>query len=156
MHFFDYKTILAVKLSIPASFALISFESFVEKYIWSDWEFIWSFCALIALDTIVGFLKNWKAGTLSSAEFANLFYKVIVYAAVLVTVHNVTHYKTDGEVDGIFGWLDSVFYAAFMVREALSIFENLKYLYPKVVPLWILKRLKSFDETGNINSNNDE
>lgn len=144
----DAKTTLALKISIVLSPLL----PLIEKYIWSDWDFIKFLAVIVLIDTFTGIVKHYKAKTISSNGFGRFFVKVIVYFVFLVVIHNLTHYTTDGEVDGIFGWLDSLGYAAVMCREALSIFENLGTIYPGIIPEWITNRLKAFDKTGNPSS----
>jgi hypothetical protein len=39
-------------------------------------------------------------------------------------------------------------YAALLVRESISIIENIGAIKPDLLPKWILKRLKSFDDKG--------
>lgn len=145
----DAKTSLALKLSLVVSPVF----AFFEKYIWADWDFIKFLAVIVLIDTVTGIVKHYRAKTISSNGFGRFFVKVIVYFLFLVVVHNLTHYTTDGEVDGIFGWLDSLGYASIMCREAISIFENLGAIYPELIPSWILKRLKAFDKTGDPTAN---
>lgn len=144
----DAKSNIALKLSLAASpiFAL------VEKYLWSDWEFIKFLAVIVLIDTVTGIIKHYRLKSISSNGFGRFFVKVIVYFLFLVVVHNLTHYTTDGELDGLFGWLDSLAYAAVMCREAISIFENLGVIYPGIIPQWIMQRLKAFDKTGKLES----
>lgn len=148
----NYKNSFAIIFGAFAS----PFVWFIEEYIWNDWQFLIPFTILIIIDTISSIIKHWKNHTINSKGFSQLFIKVIVYAMFLMVIHSLTTYKTNGEVDGIFGWLDSFAYAALMGREALSIFENIGAIYPGIVPKWIMKRLKSFDENGPIKDSDDE
>lgn len=142
----DTKTTIALKFSLAISPVL----ALIEKYLWSDWEFIKFLAVVVLLDTLTGIIKHYKLKSISSNGFGRFFVKVIVYFFFLVVVHNLTHYTTDGELDGIFGWLDSLAYAAVMCREAISIFENLGVIYPGIIPQWIMQRLKAFDKSGKM------
>ena len=47
-----------------------------------------------------------------------------------------------------FGWFDDLAYSAIVVREAISIIENIGAINNNLLPPWILKRLRQFDSTG--------
>lgn len=131
-------------LTVTGSFILHLFE----KYLFSDWQFLVFLMVLIGIDTATGFWKHWKLNSVSSKGFAAFFQKVIVYAVFLILTHGLKNFTVAGAVNGLFSWVDNLFYAAIMVREAISIIENLGVIRPGLLPNWILAKLKSFDETG--------
>jgi phage-related holin len=121
----------------------------IDKYVFNDWEFIAMLTVLIALDTILGFYVAFINKQVSSDKFAKLFTKIIVYMVMLICSHSATHVKANGSDIVILAWLDSVIYSGIVVREILSLFEKCAIIQPNLVPQWIIKRLKQYNETGN-------
>jgi phage-related holin len=121
----------------------------IDKYVFNDWEFIAMLTVLIALDTILGFYVAFINKKISSDKFAKLFTKIIVYMVMLICSHAATHVKANGSEITILAWLDSVIYSGIIVREILSLFEKCAIIQPSLVPQWIIKRLKQYNETGN-------
>jgi phage-related holin len=140
-------------LNIAEYGAISSVLSFVimiiDKYVFNDWEFIAMLTVLIALDTILGFYVAFINKEISSDKFAKLFTKIIVYMVMLICSHSATHVKANGSDIVILAWLDSVIYSGIVVREILSLFEKCAIIQPNLVPQWIIKRLKQYNETGN-------
>ena len=126
----------------------------IDKYVFNDWEFIAMLTVLIALDTILGFYIAFVKKDVSSDKFAKLFTKIIVYMVMLICSHSATHVKANGSEIMILAWLDSVIYSGIVVREILSLFEKCAIIQPSLVPQWIIKRLKQYNETGNDNPTN--
>lgn len=122
---------------------------FVEKYVFNDWQFLVFLVVVVGVDTVLGFWKNWRYHTLSSAGFSKLFTKILIYGSVLVLTHVLTRFTIGGEANTIFSWFDTVMYSAIMVREAISIVEKVGAISPGILPRWILKRLQAFDNSGN-------
>jgi phage-related holin len=139
-------------LNIAEYGAISSVLSFVimiiDKYVFNDWEFIAMLTVLIALDTILGFYVAFINKEISSDKFAKLFTKIIVYMVMLICSHSATHVKANGSDIVILAWLDSVIYSGIVVREILSLFEKCATIQPSLVPQWIIKRLKQYNETG--------
>jgi phage-related holin len=121
----------------------------IDKYVFNDWEFIAMLTVLIALDTLLGFYVAFVKKEVSSDKFAKLFTKIIVYMVMLICSHSATHVKANGSEIMILAWLDSVIYSGIVVREILSLFEKCAMIQPSLVPQWIIKRLKQYNETGN-------
>jgi len=150
----SFSFVLGKKILTFAEYgAISSVLSFVimiiDKYIFNDWEFIAMLTVLIALDTILGFYVAFINKEVSSDKFAKLFTKIIVYMVMLICSHSATHVKANGSDIVILAWLDSVIYSGIVVREILSLFEKCAIIQPNLVPQWIIKRLKQYNETGN-------
>ena len=122
---------------------------FIDKYVFNDWEFIFTLMVLIILDTLLGFYIAFKRREVSSDRFAKLFTKIIVYMVMLICSHAATTIKANGTDIMLLAWLDSVIYSGIVVREMLSLFEKCAIIQPNLVPQWIIKRLKQYNETGN-------
>ncbi len=121
---------------------------FLEKYAFCDWEFLRFLVILMVFDTITGIIKYWKHKQISSSAFGRILMKIISYMSVLILAHVLSHFTIEGESIGLFSWADNLAYSALLVKEAISILENLGAINPKWVPTWLLKRLKEFDTNG--------
>jgi toxin secretion/phage lysis holin len=130
------------------TFSLATPLQFVEQYLFSDWEFLKFLLILITIDTVLGMVLGWKSRKLSSSRFAKLFVKMIVYLTFLVLVHILAHFTVEGEKNNLFNWFSSIAYAGIMVRESLSILENLSGINPNLLPTWAIDRLKNIDKSG--------
>ncbi len=148
IHFFEYyqhKPILILLASVLGFLKLI-----IEKYFFNDWQFLSAFFVLIMLDTLLGIWKNLKTKTLSSRGFAGFFEKLGLYASFLIVTHILITFTIDGKEVVVFAWIDNVFYCAIMVRESISIIENIGAIKPDLIPSWILAYLKKFDASGKL------
>lgn len=123
-------------------------QKFIETYIYSDWDFLRALVTLIALDTITGVMKAWLKKQFSSYRLGQIIVKLALYAIALIAVHTLTTFTISGNHPAILDFTDDFMLTAMMVREAVSIFENIAIIKPDLLPRWILKRLESFDENG--------
>lgn len=148
---------MATKLlfMLAISLCLTPIVGFLEKYMFSDWEFVRFLVILVAGDTFLGFVKAWRNHKVHSKGFAQIFFKLIAYMSVLILTHVLTHYKVNDNPANIFLWFDDMAYAAMIVRESISILENIGAIYPRAVPVWLLKRLKEFDLKGKFKTDNE-
>ncbi|WP_215242169.1 bacteriophage holin [Dyadobacter helix] len=133
-------------LTLSAAFA--GFKTVLDTYFFSDWQFVLFLIIMIMVDTALGTCRAWKKKNLESRAWARLFEKLLLYGAVLIMSHVLIRFPISGSATGLFDWVDDVLYCAIMVREALSIFENVGEIKPDLLPAWILARLKKFDESG--------
>ena len=122
--------------------------AFVNKYIFNDWEYAVYLGIAMAVDTVLGFCKHYKNKSLSSSACGKILYKMISYGSILIIVHILTHFTVDSEQIKFFSWMETIAYAALLVKEGISVMENVGAINPRFVPTVILKRLKDFDETG--------
>lgn len=129
-----------IALSVPVHY--------IEKYLFADWQFIGSLVVLVVLDTLTGIWKHWTHNTISSRGFGKFCKKLILYGCVLIVTHTLISFRVQGQPNTVFGWIDTIVYSAIIVREALSVFENVAAIYPDLLPKWLLKKLKDFDATG--------
>lgn len=100
---------------------------------------------LVAIDTVLGFWKSWKNSGISSNGFGKLITKIIIYWLFIKMVDKVivVEYLT---------WAGDLFLSGLIIREAISIVENMGVVYPGIIPPWMLKKLKDFDDDGEINN----
>lgn len=127
-----------------------------EQYLFADWEFVKYLIVLIVIDTITEFYINIKAHTINSKAFGNVVDKLIAYSSLLIIVHIISHFTVEGKAVEIFHWMQTVAYSALLVRESISILENISIVNSKLIPSWILKRLKEFDKTGKLEQPNTD
>ena len=143
-----YLELFKLKLPFLLAFTWSAIAGLFNTYIFNDWSFLVYLVIMIMIDTILGVWKAFKYGNLSSARFGGLVIKSVLYAIFLVVIHNLTNFSTNDVTKSIFMWVEELCYAALLVREAISIIENIGAIKPDFLPVWILKRLKSFDEKG--------
>lgn len=143
-----YLELFKLKLPFLLAFTWSAIAGLFNTYIFNDWSFLVYLVIMIIIDTILGVWKAFKYGNLSSARFGGLVIKSVLYAIFLVVIHNLTNFSTNDVTKSIFMWVEELCYAALLVREAISIIENIGAIKPDLLPVWILKRLKSFDKNG--------
>lgn len=130
---------------LVAGWAIAPLITWIEKYVYSDWEFLKFLFVIIAVDTVLGIYKAIAGRNVSSKGFGMLFRKILVYCGALVATSVLVRFSVDGGVQAAFRFMDNVVFSAIMVREAISIFENIAEIEPDALPKWILKYLKRFD-----------
>lgn len=74
--------------------------------------------------------------------------KLFVYSCLLIVAHVLGGYTIDGQTTTTFTWFRSLMSTALIVRESVSIVENAGKISPNLVPSWIRKYLRDFDENG--------
>lgn len=133
-------------VSLPINAVL----NFCSVYIFSDWAFVRYLLVAIVLDTVLGFIIHWRDKDLSSKAYGMIAKKLITYSAVLILSHIVTKFTINGQPVETLAWFGTFACTSLMVRETLSIIENIEDIYPGFFPKSIIKRLKMFDsETGD-------
>lgn len=147
----------ASKYKIPIILAafMAPMVGMFEKYVFSDWEFLGFLIVIVAIDTATGL---WKAVVLkraNSTDFGGFIIKVVVYGLFLAVIHIIVAFPKSPLAKEIFAWVDDLGYSALIVRESISIIENLGVIKPNLIPTWILRRLKEYDETGKFKTQND-
>lgn len=143
-------TLLGLLKAAPIGAILSMPVYLIEKYLYNDWDFAIYLSIVIVLDTFLGFYKNWINHTIWSEGIGGFFTKVIVYGCTLIVVHILVDFTIGGDKQMAFSLWDTILYSIIMVREVTSVFENIAEINPKLIPKWIVKRLKDFDsETGD-------
>lgn len=130
--------------------------SWIEKYVYNDWEFLNFLFVLITVDTLLGLIKAIVKKQVSSKGFGMVLKKIIIYTSALITTSALVKFTVSGAPQAVFGFLNNVVFSAIMVREAISIFENIGEIDPNVLPNWILKYLHKFDSLTAEKLNNED
>lgn len=117
----------------------------IETYLFSDFEFlIWLFI-LIVLDTATGMILAWREKSFSSFGFSKVIVKVLLYGIALVVINVLQNFRIGGEHVPVFDWIDYFVLTAMVLREAISIFENIARIQSDLLPAWILVHLKAVE-----------
>lgn len=138
---------LPVILSIPVSFS--NTASFIEKYVFRDWEFMKYLLILIVVDTAVSWIYHIKNKDFSSKGFSMIITKLFIYCAILIVAHVVGNFTVEGGNVEVYTWFRAVVCNALIIRESISIIENAAKVNPTLVPQRVRKYLYDFDEFGD-------
>lgn len=144
------KTVIASVAALP-----LTIVGSILKYVYQDWEFVKWIVVAVLIDTFVSMVKHWILCDFNSEEFwQKLAKKVFVYIALLILSNLLTYSTVNGhtvEATSLFGeyicW-------AMLLREAISIIENSNAIFPWC-PIWLLKRLKDYNEKGEYIKNRE-
>ncbi len=145
--------VMSFYIPIVVAIPITPFVGWFEKYVFGDWEFLKFLVVLMIVDTLMGFLHHIKKKDFSVEGFEKILIKVICYGCALIVAHDLSSYKILGASIGGFEWFRVTICTALIVREALSILNNIQKVYPNVLPPRIRKYLKYYDETGEIKKN---
>ena len=134
-----------IKMIILLAAPLTPLLEVIEKYVFGDWEFVKFLVVAMALDTVLGFVKHWIRKDISSKAWGMISRKVVIYAAVLILAHIMCNFKIGNQVVESFIWFRYFACSALMVREAISIIENIEEISPGFFPAWVIKKLSGFN-----------
>lgn len=126
------------------------FAQWFKEYVFDDFEFLKFLFVICSVDTALGFFKAVRMKSVSSRGFAMVFNKVIIYSAALICSHVLVNFTVHDKTYTVFSWVDTVIFSAIIVREAVSIFENIALIDPTFVNGRLLKYLKDFDSFTGI------
>ena len=121
------------------------FIELFEKYVFGDWEFVKYLVVLVVIDTILGFSKHYIKHDISSKAYGMIAKKIVSYSIVMIVAHVVATFRVGGEQIESLLWFRYFACSALMVREAISIIENLEVISPGFIPKSIVRRLSEFD-----------
>ena len=119
-----------------------------ERYVFGDWEFVKWLIVLVCVDTVLGFVKHWLSKDISSKAYGMIGRKLIIYSCVLILSHVMGNFSIAGQVVDSFVWFRYFTCTALMIREALSIIENVEEICPGFFPKAIINKLKGFDNVS--------
>lgn len=116
------------------------------RYVYQDWEFAKWIAMAIALDTALGIVKAGVKKDISSESFWQKFSKkIFVYICLLILSNVMQNYTVNGSNVGATEWIGSYLCTFMLVREAISILENVNAITP-IVPKWVLDRMREFTD----------
>lgn len=140
------KTLDAIKTAIVAS----PFFYLLETYFFNDWEFLKFLLVAILVDSIWGFGLAWKSRTVSLEGFQKSGKKLAEYGTLLVLGHILLNARSGGEPMTVLSYFTTTIHGYLLVRESISILEKIAQISPKLVPDWILERLKVYRDSGKV------
>ena len=147
MHKYMFSALIALPLSWGVE---------LMRYVYQDWEFAKWIAMAVVLDTMLGLVKAWNKRDISSDEFWNKFgKKIFVYLCLLILSNVMVNYTVNGSNVGATEWIGSYLCTFMLVREAISILENVNSITP-IVPKWVLDRMREFTEKGKMSDNEEE
>lgn len=151
-HYLAHRTHDLVVELFPATLVglvLSPFMVFVERYVFSDWNFLIFLGVLITVDTFLGTGYAIKSGAFAPRKFTGLLVKGVVYGSILIIGHIFENFQVSGNpMDGGY-YLKVIFYTGILIVEATSIIKNIGKFSKRLVPAFILKRFEGFNETGD-------
>lgn len=150
MHQYLMSFHIPILLAIPFSPIVVVFE----KYVFGDWEFVKYLVTAMIIDTLLGFIHHLLQKDFSIEGFEKIFVKVICYGSALAVAHILSSFTVLGDPIEGFIWFRTTIYTALLIRECLSILNNVDKLKPDIVPSRIKRYLKYYDETGEIRKDN--
>lgn len=122
---------------------------FIERYIFSDWNFLIFLSVFICIDTSLGFGHAFYNKILDAKKFSGILVKGIIYGPILIIGHVFENFEVSGNpMEGGY-YLKVIFYTGLLVVECISIVKNLGKIDKRLVPIFILKRFEDFNETGD-------
>ena len=147
-----FKTVIAMVGSLPLTVGVN-----LLQYIYQDWEFAKWIGIAIGIDTLLGIIKHIIYKDFSSEDFWSKFAKkIFIYIVLLILSNILINYTVNGHVVGTTQWFGEYLCVAMLLREAISVLENINAIYP-VLPPWILKRRKDFNDSGEyVNKKNEK
>lgn len=146
--FYPYLELIKLKAPFLIAWSWATFATFFQTYIFNNWSFLIYLTIAVVIDTILGVWKAVKHNQVSSAKMGGFVVKVVLYGLFLVMVNSLSNFSSANWSKLFFSYIQESCYAAVMIREAISIIENIGAIKPDLLPKWILKKLRSFDETG--------
>lgn len=147
--------------NIIVGFKLLSFGTplllFVEKYVFSDWDYLISLMLLVGLNTIVGSVAAKVEGRFTTKLFyKKLGIKTFGIAIVLLGVGILKKTKIDGEENYLSDLLDAGFYAIMGGLELLSLLKNAYKIYPWEPIKYAIESIQSYYFTKRSQAINNE
>lgn len=138
-----------------ASVPLTAITDFTQ-YLVQDWEFAKWIAVLVGVDTILGIWKHLMKSDVSSEDFWGGFTKKIIVYLILMILSNVlANYTIEGQSVGTTEWMSKYLCIFMVVRETISILENINAVYP-ILPKKLLKRFKDFGNDGEYIKDKEE
>lgn len=142
------KIVVPILCAIGVSSFIEFADPYISEFVFSDFRFAVFLAILIALDTITGLWKAIKLRKVSSKGFGSVITKVLVYSIFAIVLHVLEAFSDKDVVKVAFDWIGTTGYVAMIVRESISVIENLGAIQANLIPTWILRKLKDFDDDG--------
>lgn len=117
----------------------------ISTYLFRDWEFLKWIAVLIVVDTVLGMVQAWREHAFSSLGFSKFFVKIAMYGAGLIVTNVLYNFTIRGEHPTVLDWFAYFMLVGMVIRESISVLEKIAVLEPRLLPTWVLPRLKALD-----------
>lgn len=153
---FTKKTVLLSTIILAISFDWLKLA--IKEYIWDDYKYVGFLAVIILVDTITGVMASrWgRKEPITSKKMQGMIIKIILYVCYLISIHVALNFKIDGEVAKVFDFLKTILYTYPIVRELLSIDENMDVLGYSIFPKVLREKLRDFGNKEEITSTNNQ
>lgn len=131
--------------------------AFIERYVYSDWIMLIPLAILFAFDTMFGIWKALRLKKFNKDHFCYKFLtKLAVYFAWVILLGTMQKFAATGSMRFLSDWITGGGITVLIMREALSLGENLLAIRPDSKLKKIVDRLNKFfqddkniDDAGN-------
>ena len=148
------KMVVPIMCAVGVSTFVEFVDPYVSEFVFNDFRFAAFLAILVMLDTVTGVWKAIKLKKVSSKGFGSVITKVLVYGIFAIVLHILETFSDKDVVKFAFDWIGTAGYVAMLVRESISVIENLGAIQSDLIPSWILKKLKDFDDDGKFDGSN--
>ena len=140
----------ALLMSFLTASAFSPYGQFVNKYIYNDWEFLKYFAVALSIDLLSGIVKNWLTKSIcwedGLIKFAR---KLFTCLSILVMFHVFVNFDEGSASAFAQEYLDMIKNLMILSFIGLSAITNIYEISGgKFPPLWLISRLKDFDDKG--------
>jgi holin family protein len=140
----------ALAVSFLTASMFTPYWKFVNTYIYNDWEFLKYFAVAISVDLVSGVVKNWFTKSIcwedGLVKFAR---KLFTCLGILVMFHVFVHFEDGAASQFAKEYLDMIKRLMILSFIGLSAITNIYEISGgKFPPLWLISRLKDFDDKG--------
>lgn len=143
----DLKMGLAAMMALPLGPILMWLD---RNGLLPDGSIVLGVAVLVLIDTIVGIWASVKKGRkISSHRAKGVVKKMVLYLVLIEAVTITMHHMGDNQIKD---YLFSVATTALMIRELISITENVSIIHPSLVPAWVRRKLADIDDDGKLNN----
>ena len=139
---FNYTAMRKFYCTFIAALPVSWIAEFLQMYVVGDCHWVLYLAVLMTLDTLLGFTKHWMTHTVSSKGWGDVGIKLLLYSAVLILGHVLGNVEVAaGTGTAHLTWFKTFACIFLILREALSIVENIEEIKPGFFPKWLVKRL---------------
>lgn len=140
----------ALLMSFLTASAFSPYGQFINKYIYDDWEFLKYFAVALSVDLASGIVKNWLTKTIcwedGLIKFAR---KLFTCLSILVMFHVFVNFDEGSASAFAQEYLDMIKNLMILSFIGLSAITNIYEISGgKFPPLWLISRMKDFDDKG--------
>lgn len=147
--FLSERSILAFKIAFVGSPVILV----IETYIYNDWDFLVWVIIMVGLDWIWAVYLAWKTKSISAEGFKKGGEKLAQYATLLILGHILYNVRSGGAQMVAFSYMTLLIHGYIITLESISILEKQAAINPRLVPKWLLDKLKSYRDTGKLDHN---